>query len=176
LNLNGKQVAVNSNSFVNVLPSSNYAKGFAGGQGQFFAVGNGNGGLALTPLASSDVVGRGMDGSLSGVLPVNNGISSSGTGNLNLPSNFEQTVLANVISDTSNQNLSASSTLFQSVYTAVLAGVQILEASGILPGNETFNYDVQDITISTVGWGPGTTTAQLITIAQDQAIGLTSYP
>jgi filamentous hemagglutinin family protein len=94
LNLNGKQVAVNSNSFVNVLPSSNYAQGFAGGQGQFFAVGNGNGGLALTPLASSDIVGRGMDGSLSGVLPVNNALSSSGTGGLIIPASIQQNIQA----------------------------------------------------------------------------------
>ncbi len=92
LNLNGNQVAVNSNSFVNVLPGSNYAQGFAGGQGQFFAVGNGNGGLALMPLASSDIVGRGMDGSLSGVLPVNNDPSTSGTGGLVLPASVQQEI------------------------------------------------------------------------------------
>ncbi len=90
IDLNGYGVAVNSNSFVNVLPTSNLARSFASTSTSalptnFFAVaGTGGNQLSLTSLPPSDVVGRGMDGSLSTLTPMFTSTSTSQSG---LPSN-----------------------------------------------------------------------------------------
>jgi hypothetical protein len=167
-------VTTNTNSGVNFYNQGNAGASYYANNGMtadLFHYVQGANGMAIVPLdtpASLSTQPSPASGSST---------SPSGTGNLNLPSNFEQGVLANVIYDTSNPNLSASSTLFQSVYAAVLAGAQKLEVSGVLPGNETFNYDVQAITLDAVTWYKiGSTTAQLISIAQDQAVAMTSYP